>query len=101
MNSDTVLKEREVEVSLVIPCLNEADTLESCVLKAQRAFDENAINGEIVVADNGSADDSVEIAERLGTRVIRVEEKGYGNALMGGIEAARGKYVIMGDADDS
>lgn len=101
MKSETVLTEKAVEVSLVIPCLNEADTLETCILKAQRAFGENAISGEIVVADNGSADDSVGIAERLGTRVVHVREKGYGSALMGGIEAAQGKYVIMGDADDS
>lgn len=101
MNNDKGLKQEAVEVSLVIPCLNEADTLETCIIKARRAFDENAINGEIVVADNGSADDSVNIAERLGTRVVHVSEKGYGNALMGGIEAARGEFVIMGDADDS
>lgn len=101
MNNDKGLKEEAVEVSLVIPCLNEADTLETCILKARRAFDENRINGEIVVADNGSADESVKIAERLGTRVVHILEKGYGNALMGGIEAARGEFVIMGDADDS
>src|SRR5687767_3012123 len=101
MNNETVFNETAVEVSLVIPCLNEADTLETCILKARRAFDENAIRGEIVVADNGSADDSVEIAGRLGSRVVHVGEKGYGSALMGGIEAAQGKYIIIGDADDS
>jgi glycosyltransferase involved in cell wall biosynthesis len=101
MNNETVFNETAVEVSLVIPCLNEADTLETCILKARRAFDETAIRGEIVVADNGSADDSVEIAGRLGSRVVHVGEKGYGSALMGGIEAAQGKYIIMGDADDS
>jgi glycosyltransferase involved in cell wall biosynthesis len=90
-----------VEVSVVIPCLDEADTLETCVRKAQRAMDEHGIDGEVVVADNGSTDDSVAIAERCGARVVHVPEPGYGSALMGGIEAARGRYVVMGDADDS
>jgi glycosyltransferase involved in cell wall biosynthesis len=90
-----------VEVSIVMPCLNEADTLAICIEKAQRALREAGINGEIIIADNGSADRSPEIARNLGARVIHVEEKGYGNALMGGINAARGAYVIMGDADDS
>ena len=90
-----------VEVSVVMPCLNEADTLETCIRKAQRSFAENNIKGEIVIADNGSTDGSQDIARRLGARVIPVAEKGYGNALMGGIAAARGKFVIMGDADDS
>jgi glycosyltransferase involved in cell wall biosynthesis len=90
-----------VEVSVVMPCLNEADTLETCIRKAQRSFAENNIKGEIVIADNGSTDGSQEIATSLGARVVPVAEKGYGNALMGGIAAARGKFVIMGDADDS
>ena len=90
-----------VEVSVVMPCLNEADTLATCIRKAQRSFAENNIKGEIVIADNGSTDGSQEIARGLGARVVPVEEKGYGNALMGGIAAARGKFVIMGDADDS
>lgn len=91
----------QVEVSVVMPCLNEADTLATCIQKAQRSFAENQIKGEIVVADNGSTDGSQNIAKSLGARVIDVEAKGYGNALMGGIAAARGKFVIMGDADDS
>jgi glycosyltransferase involved in cell wall biosynthesis len=90
-----------VEVSIVMPCLNEADTLATCIEKAQRALREAGIEGEVIIADNGSADRSPEIARSLGARVIHVEEKGYGNALMGGINAARGAYVIMGDADDS
>ena len=90
-----------VEVSVVMPCLNEADTLATCIRKAQRSFAEHNIKGEIVIADNGSTDGSQQIATDLGARVIHVEEKGYGNALMGGISAARGKFVIMGDADDS
>lgn len=84
-----------------MPCLNEADTLEVCIRKAQTAFRDAGIAGEIVIADNGSTDKSVEIAHSLGSRVVNVEQKGYGSALMGGIEAARGRYVIMGDADDS
>jgi glycosyltransferase involved in cell wall biosynthesis len=90
-----------VELSIVMPCLNEADTLAICIDKAQRALREHNIAGEIIVADNGSSDGSQAIAERMGARVIAVNERGYGNALMGGIAAARGKYIIMGDADDS
>jgi len=96
------LKESEtIEVSVVMPCLNEAETLETCIVKARRALQEVNISGEVVIADNGSSDGSVEIAERLGARIVNIRAKGYGNALMGGIAAARGKYVVMGDADDS
>ncbi len=94
-------QETAVELSVVMPCLNEADTLESCIRKAERALTEGGIQGEIVVADNGSTDGSPDIARSLGARVVPVEERGYGNALMGGIAASRGRYVIMGDADDS
>ncbi len=93
--------ETTVEVSVVMPCLNESDTLETCIAKAQRALRENNIAGEVVIADNGSTDGSQEIARGMGARVVPVAAKGYGNALMGGIESARGKYFIMGDADDS
>src|SRR5688500_1218378 len=89
------------EVSVVIPCLNEADTLELCIAKAQRALRQNEITGEIIVADNGSTDGSPIIAHRMGALVVHVPAKGYGNALMGGIAAARGRFIIMGDADDS
>lgn len=89
------------EVTVVMPCLNEADTLASCIEKAQQAFREHGIRGEIIVADNGSVDSSIEIAVRMGARVVPVEAKGYGNALMGGIAAAHSEYIIMGDADDS
>lgn len=89
------------EVSIVMPCLNEADTLEVCIQKAQHALSEHHINGEIIIADNGSTDGSQEIASQMGARVVSVVEKGYGSALMGGISAACGKFVIMGDADDS
>ena len=91
----------EVEVSVVMPCLNEAETLGICVEKAQRALRDAGITGEVIVADNGSSDGSQGIAERLGARVIPVRERGYGSALMGGIASARGRFVIMGDADDS
>ena len=96
-------REREpvVEVSVVMPCLNEADTLAVCIDKAQRALREHQIHGEIIVADNGSSDGSQEIARRLGARVIDVHARGYGHALNAGIAAARGTFVIMGDADDS
>lgn len=89
------------EVSIVMPCLNEADTLATCVGKAQQALREHHIAGEIVVADNGSTDGSQTIAAAMGARVVNVDAKGYGNALMGGIAAARGRFIIMGDADDS
>lgn len=89
------------EVSVVMPCLNEAETLEICIRKAQRSLEENGVNGEVVVADNGSTDGSQGIAREHGARVVDVPEKGYGAALMGGIRAAHGTYVIMADADDS
>jgi glycosyltransferase involved in cell wall biosynthesis len=89
------------ELSVVMPCLNEADTIATCIGKAKRAIAEHGIDAEIVIADNGSTDGSQEIARRLGARVVPVTERGYGAALMGGINAARGTYVMMGDADDS
>ncbi len=90
-----------VELSVVMPCLNEAETLATCIGKAQAAFEECGCTGEVIVADNGSEDGSPSIAEDRGARVIHVAERGYGNALMAGIAAARGRFVIMGDADDS
>jgi glycosyltransferase involved in cell wall biosynthesis len=90
-----------VELSVVMPCLNEAETLEVCINKARTALEEHGISGEVLIADNGSTDGSQEIARRCGARVVDVAEKGYGSALRGGIEAARGRYVAMGDADDS
>src|SRR5215468_2061099 len=84
-----------------MPCLNEAETVATCVQKAVKFIADNGINGEVVVADNGSTDGSQRLAEDAGARVVNVKDKGYGNALMGGILAARGEYVIMGDADDS
>jgi glycosyltransferase involved in cell wall biosynthesis len=89
------------ELSIVMPCLNEAETLRTCIEKAQAWLDENGVAGEVLIADNGSTDGSQALAEGLGARVVSVAAKGYGSALMGGIVAARGKYVVMGDADDS
>ncbi len=90
-----------LELTILMPCLNEELTLGICIKKAKKSLEENNIRGEIVIGDNGSTDRSIEIAESLGARVIRIPEKGYGSALIGGINAAKGKYVIMGDSDDS
>ena len=90
-----------VEVSVVIPCLNEANSLGSCIDKAVTAFRAAALAGEVIVADNGSTDGSMQIAEERGARVVRVEQRGYGSALHAGIAAARGPFIVMGDADDS
>ncbi|MCS6850284.1 MAG: glycosyltransferase family 2 protein [Gemmataceae bacterium] len=101
-SSQAVTREEwPLEVSVVMPCLNEADTVATCIRKARRALQEHGLEGEIIVADNGSTDGSVEMAAAEGARVVRVAERGYGHALMGGIAAARGRFIIMGDADDS
>ncbi|MBW3598920.1 MAG: glycosyltransferase family 2 protein [Planctomycetes bacterium] len=84
-----------------MPCLDEADTLETCIRKAQRAIQEHNLRSEIIVADNGSTDGSRDIAEKCGAKVVYVAAKGYGHALMGGIAAAQGRYVLIADADDS
>ena len=89
------------ELTIVMPCLNEAETLATCIKKAHLGLERAGVNGEVLIADNGSTDGSIEIAEKNGARVVRVKEKGYGSALRGGIEAAQGKWVIMGDSDDS
>ena len=91
----------EVDLTILMPCLNEAETLEVCIEKAKRGMEEAGVSGEVLIADNGSTDGSQELAKKLGARVVHVEAKGYGNALRGGIAAAKGKWVIMGDADDS
>jgi len=90
-----------IELSIVMPCLNEAETLAICIKKAQLFFERENINGEVIIADNGSTDGSQIIAENLNATVVNVQRKGYGSALIGGIEAANGTYIIMGDADDS
>jgi len=90
-----------LELSIVMPCLNEAETLSICIQKAQQSLLKHDVKGEILVADNGSTDGSQEIARKMGARLIEVPDKGYGSALRGGVAAARGEYIIMGDADDS
>jgi glycosyltransferase involved in cell wall biosynthesis len=90
-----------VEISIVMPCLNEAETLATCIQKAQQAIRKDGLSAEIIVADNGSTDGSQVIATELGARLVPVKRKGYGSALIGGIDAAHGEFVIMGDADDS
>jgi glycosyltransferase involved in cell wall biosynthesis len=90
-----------IELSIVMPCLNEVETLAACIRKAREAIDEQGLSAEIIVADNGSTDGSQAVARELGVRVVDVKRKGYGSALTGGIDAADGQFVIMGDADDS
>lgn len=90
-----------IEVTIVMPCLNEADTLANCIRVAQKALDDNNLNGEIIISDNGSSDGSQDIAVKNGARLVNTAERGYGAALMGGIAAARGEFIIMGDADES
>ena len=96
-----VSDEESIELSVVMPCLNERESVGICVRKAFAALQAVGVRGEVIVGDNGSTDGSVEIAEMEGARVIQITHKGYGNALMGGISAARGNYVLMADSDDS
>ncbi len=95
------MSESPLELSIVLPCLNEVRTLPKCLNKALEFLSKNAIRGEVIVADNGSDDGSVQLAKAMGARVAHVEERGYGAALAGGIAAAKGQYVIIADADDS
>ena len=90
-----------VDVSVVIPCLNEANSLGICIEKARKAFQDAGLLGEVVVADNGSTDGSIEIARKSGARLVPVAQRGYGAALKAGIRAAHGAFIVMGDADDS
>ncbi len=90
-----------LDLTVVMPCLNEAETLVACIEKAKLGIARAGVTGEVLIADNGSTDGSIELAETHGARLVRVPEKGYGSALRGGIEAARGRWLIMGDADDS
>ncbi len=99
--SEEPLEGGGVEVSIVMPCLNEAESLGVCIEKARATLQELEISWEVVVADNGSSDGSQAIARGLGARVVDVETKGYGSALLGGINAACGEFIVMGDADDS
>ena len=84
-----------------MPCLNEAETIALCIEKAKAGLQNSGVRGEILIADNGSTDGSQAIAEKLGARVVSVTEKGYGSALIGGSRAAQGRWILMGDADDS
>src|SRR5579875_1072366 len=95
------LEGQEIVVSIVMPCLNEEKTIGACVSKALEGIRRTGLPGEVIVSDNGSTDQSVEIATELGARVIHQPERGYGNAYRAGFEAARGKYIIMGDSDDT
>ncbi|MCR4776114.1 MAG: glycosyltransferase family 2 protein [Saccharofermentans sp.] len=90
-----------MELTILMPCLNEAETLAVCIRKAKIFLEENQIDGEVLVSDNGSSDGSAGIAEREGARVVFEPVKGYGSALIKGCEEAKGRYVIMGDCDDS
>jgi glycosyltransferase involved in cell wall biosynthesis len=90
-----------IELTILMPCLNEAATVAACVAKARGFLERSGITGEVLVADNGSTDGSQALAQRAGARVVEVAERGYGAALASGIAAARGRYIIMGDADDS
>ncbi|MGO8794946.1 MAG: glycosyltransferase family 2 protein [Candidatus Sulfotelmatobacter sp.] len=101
MGVDAAVAEPVIEVSVVLPCLNEGETVGICVSKAIATLEAAGLKGEVIVADNGSTDGSVEIAQRGGAHVVHVSQRGYGNALKGGIEAARGVYVLMADSDDS
>jgi glycosyltransferase involved in cell wall biosynthesis len=93
--------EQTMELTILMPCLNEAETVATCVRKARGFLERTGIEGEVLVADNGSSDGSLEIACEAGARVVRIADKGYGSALIGGIGAACGRFVIMADADDS
>lgn len=97
----TINEKDRFELTVLMPCLNEAESIEFCINEAKEYMDLKGINGEVLIADNGSTDGSVELAESLGARVVHVEDKGYGNALIGGINNALGTYIIMGDCDGS
>jgi glycosyltransferase involved in cell wall biosynthesis len=95
------IEQRDCELTILMPCLNEAETLAICIQKGLDFLAQSGISGEVLIADNGSHDGSQEIAEAAGARVVPITERGYGCALLGGIRAARGRYVVMGDSDDS
>ena len=95
------IENQELELSVIMPCLNEAETLGICIDKAQKFLSDYDVSGEVVIGDNGSTDGSQEIALSRGARVVNVASKGYGNALRGAIEGSKGKFIIMADSDDS
>lgn len=100
MSTDQYFK-NDMELTILMPCLNEAKTIGNCIQQAQKFLGDYKIQGEILIADNGSKDGSDQIAQTLGARIVKIKEKGYGNAIRGGITVARGKYIIIGDADES
>jgi glycosyltransferase involved in cell wall biosynthesis len=100
MSTDQYFK-NDMELTILMPCLNEAKTIGNCIQQAQKFLGDYKIQGEILIADNGSTDGSDQIAQTLGARIVKIKEKGYGNAIRGGITVARGKYIIIGDADES
>ena len=91
----------ELDLTILMPCLNEAETIAACIKKGLKSIADLGLRGEVIIGDNGSTDGSIEIAKSLGARVVNIPRRGYGNALRGGIEAARGRWIIMGDSDDS
>lgn len=95
------MKSKNIELTVLMPCLNEEETLKACILKAKECIDRNNLSAEILVADNGSTDNSIIIAKENGARVVSIKKKGYGSALIGGTKEAKGKYCIMADSDDS
>ena len=95
------MKNEKIEISVVMPCLNEEETLGTCIEKAQRTLNALGFQGEVVVADNGSTDNSVAIAQNLGARVVHQPTRGYGAAYLAGFAAAQGQYIVMGDSDDT
>src|SRR6476646_101803 len=101
MTADDCHTYEGLELTILLPCLNEAETIEICVDKAMSYLAHSGVSGEVLVADNGSSDGSQQLAAARGARVVAVRERGYGSALRNGISAARGRYVVMGDADDS
>ena len=101
MSSPVPTASEPLDLTILMPCLNEAETIAGCTSEALRALQEQGIRGEVVIADNGSTDGSQAIATQLGARVVAVTEKGYGRALQGGVAAARGRYILMGDSDGS
>ncbi|RLA28637.1 MAG: glycosyltransferase family 2 protein, partial [Gammaproteobacteria bacterium] len=101
IHPDPARSEGALELTLLMPCLNEHETIGTCVSKAKAALEKHGIHGEVLIADNGSDDGSSEVARAAGARVIHVPDKGYGAALRAGIDAAHSDFIIMGDADDS
>jgi len=101
LTDTTVEREYPLEVSIVIPCLNEIDTIATCVSKALRALEQSGVAGEVIVSDNGSTDGSLEGLKELGASVVIVPDRGYGRCLTGGIKASTGRYIVIGDGDDS